>query len=316
MFGNHNCGILKHPGFNDLGKLLGGNDPPPAPNYAKAAEKTAQGNRVNQVTPYGSLTYSRGGDWNQEGYRKAVASGGQGSRELKERFGYDPNQWTATTTLSPAQQQLLDQQNKTSLGLGQSIDRGLDYVTDSMSKPLNTSGMTQIDPATVGGSEKIYAALLERMQPQLDRMRQSNEEELLMQGHNRGGEAWNATADDLNRGENDARLGALLQAGQEQSRLHGLQTTSRQNELAELLTMRNDPLNTLNALRTGAQVTNPTFQNTPNGPDYSTAAGQQYDAALGGYNAQQAGANNTMSGLFSLGSSMLTGGIPLPWMRK
>src|ERR1700694_391979 len=82
--------------------------PPPAPDYTGAANATAAGNldaakaaaaanRVNQVTPYGNLTYSQ--DPSQAG------STGQGG-------------WSATTTLAPAQQTLLDQQNQASIGLG------------------------------------------------------------------------------------------------------------------------------------------------------------------------------------------------------
>ena len=78
--------------------------PPPAPDYTGAANATAAGNldaakaaaaanRVNQVTPYGNLTYSQ--DPSQAG------STGQGG-------------WSATTTLAPAQQTLLDQQNQAS----------------------------------------------------------------------------------------------------------------------------------------------------------------------------------------------------------
>ena len=33
---------------------------PPAPDYKAAAEATAAGNRINQVTPYGNLTYTEG----------------------------------------------------------------------------------------------------------------------------------------------------------------------------------------------------------------------------------------------------------------
>jgi hypothetical protein len=69
---------------------------PAPPDYAGAAQQTAQGNieaarvataanRVNQVTPYGNLSYAVTG---------------------ADPYG-NPT-WTATQTLSPAQQQLLD----------------------------------------------------------------------------------------------------------------------------------------------------------------------------------------------------------------
>ena len=89
---------------------------PAAPNYAAAAQETASGNldaaraataanRVNQVTPYGRLDYSVTG---QDPYGNPT--------------------WTATQSLNPQQQQLLDYQNQTSMGLGRLAGQGLGYV--------------------------------------------------------------------------------------------------------------------------------------------------------------------------------------------
>lgn len=279
--------------------------PPPAPDYTGAAIATAAGNeasariaakanRVSQYTPYGNLTYTN----NVNG---------------------DQDQWRADMTLSPAQQKLLDQQNKISLGLGSTADRGLSYVQNMLDTPLDTSGFTKVDAPTVAGREAVTAALLERMQPGMDRSRQQRENALMIQGHNRGGEAWNALQDDLSRAENDARLGAVQAGGQEQSRLFGLQDTARRNELSETGYLRNEPLNTLNAVRTGAQVTNPTFANVPQqattaGPDLLGAAQAQYGAGMNNYNAtlnanaaDAASGNAMMSGLFSLGGAALGG---------
>ena len=74
--------------------------------------------------------------------------------------------------------------------------------------------------------------------------------------------------------------------------------------------LRDLPMNELNALRAGNQVTAPQFQSFANqgyvpGADYSGAANANYQAALGNSNAQNASANNTMGGLFGLGTSAL-----------
>jgi hypothetical protein len=78
-------------------------------------------------------------------------------------------------------------------------------------------------------------------------------------------------------------------------------------------------LNALNALRTGSQVTNPTFgsyaqQDTTQGADMVGAARSQFDAAnsnynnaLGASNAANASNNNFTSGLFGLAGSALGG---------
>lgn len=284
--------IGKHPGCNDLGK----SDPPPAPDYAGAATATAAGNldaarvaskanRVSQYTPYGNLIYTPG-------------------------VNNDPDQWRADVELAPEQQQMLDQQNQISLGLGSTMNQGLGYVQQMLDSPLSTEGFTNVDPASVAGREQVTATLLERMQPSMDRSRQQKENALMIQGHNRGGEAWNATQDDLSRAENDQRMAAVLAGGGEQSRLIGLQDAQRRNQLAETQTLRNEPLATLNAVRTGAMPTNPQFTNVPQqqttqGPNLLGAAQSQYGAQMNNYNANQAQNAAMMQGLFSLGGAAL-----------
>lgn len=295
---------LRGPGYNDIGK--DSPSPPPAPDYAGAATATAAGNldaarvaskanRVSQYTPYGSLVY-------------------------ENNVNGDQDQWKSTLSLSPEQKQLLDRQNKISLGLGDTMDQGLGYVQNMLDTALDTSGFTQVDPASVAGREQVTAALLDRMQPGLDRKRQLSENALMIQGHNRGGEAWTANQDDLARAENDARLAAINAGGAEQSRLLGLQQAQRQNQLAETQTLRNEPLNTLNAVRTGAQVTNPSFTNVPQqqtvaGPNLLGAAQAQGQWDMNAYNAQQAQNAGITSGLFSLGSAAL-GAPGVPWWMK
>jgi hypothetical protein len=285
---------LRQPRHNDLGK----SDPPPAPDYAGAANATAAGsveaarlaaraNRVDQNTPYGRSTYTDLGN----------------------------DRWRQDVTLAPEQQQMLDQQNQISLGLGDTMNQGLGYVQNMLDSPLDTSGFTNVDPASVAGREQVTATLLERMQPSMDRNRQAKENALMIQGHNRGGEAWNATQDDLNRGENDQRMAAVLAGGGEQSRLIGLQDAQRRNQLAETQTLRNEPLATLNAVRTGAMPTNPQFTNVPQqattqGPNLLGAAQSQYGAEMNAYNADQASNSAMMSGLFSLGGAAMGS----PWL--
>lgn len=280
--------IGKHPGCNDLKP-----SPPPAPDYEGAAKETAAGNleaakytteanRINQYTPYGSMTYAK-----------------------------DPaGKWSQTVSLSPEQQQLLNQQNQTSLALGNTMDKGVGYVQNMLDNPFDTSQLPNI-PTTAdnAGRDAMTASILERMQPSLDRNRQLSENQLLVQGHNRGGEAWNANQDDMARAENDARLGAVQAGGAEQSRMFGLGTTARQNALEEQSFLRNEPLNTLNAVRTGAQVTGPQFQSAPMqqgvaGPDLLGAANATGQYNQGVYNSQSAGAGNLLGGLFSLGGAL------------
>lgn len=86
----------------------------------------------------------------------------------------------------------------------------------------------------------------------------------------------------------------------------------RQQAIAEQMQRRGMSLNEMNALLSGQQVAMPNMPSFSQAqrsetPNILGATGQQYDAALGAYNAQQAGSSNLLGGLFSLGSSALMG---------
>jgi len=71
------------------------------------------------------------------------------------------------------------------------------------------------------------------------------------------------------------------------------------------LTQYNMPLNTLSALRTGAQVQNPSFVNAPqqattSGADILGATQMGYNAQMGDFNAQQASQQGFNQGLMGL----------------
>lgn len=267
---------------------MGKSSAPATPDYVGAANATAQGNleatraaaqanRVNQVTPYGNLTYTQD-----------TTSG-------------DPDKgWTVTTTLSPEQQQLLDAQNKTSLGLSDLEGTGLDYVKNMLSKPFDTSVL----PAEqINAGQTAQDAIMARLDPKFAQSEAAMRQQLANQGIAPGSEAWNNEMRTFNEGKNDAYTQAALQGisvGQQ----------ARQQALQEQAYLRNEPINTLNAVRTGAQVTNPTFSSVPqqattSGADILGATQAGYNADLASSNASNASSNNLTSGLFSLGSAAL-----------
>ena len=262
--------------------------PPPPPDYAGAATATAQGNleatraaaaanRVNQFTPYGNLTYSR-----------------------------DPNAatpdegWTATQTLSPQQQQILDRNQNLSTGLLGTAETGLGKVDDLLSNPtIDESRLAQMP---ISG-QSVQDAIMSRLEPQLGRQRESLSQNLANQGIPIGSEAYQNSMTDQGNQENDLRIQAALQ---------GINTGlgARQQGIQEQTYLQDRPLNVVNALRTGSQVTSPNFANVPQqatttGPNYLGAAQAQgqYDQNI--YN-QGIGSNNAFkSGLFSLGSAAI-----------
>ena len=84
----------------------------------------------------------------------------------------------------------------------------------------------------------------------------------------------------------------------------------RQQAIAEQMQRRGMSLNEMNALLSGQQVGMPQMPSFVQSgraetPQILNATQMGYDAALGAYNAQQAGAGNLMGGLFSLGSAAI-----------
>jgi hypothetical protein len=269
----------------------GGGSAPPPPDYAGAAAATAAGNidaarvaaaanRINQITPYGSLKYTTNeGDTDQWGNQM----------------------WTATQSLSPAQQQLLDYQNKTSLGLGQLSEKGLGYVGEMLDNPFDTSAL----PSTGFNPSQTYQdAYMQRLSPQLQQGREQLQQQLANKGIDIGSTAYDRAMQSQAQRENDLLLGATTQG-------FGVGQQARQSALQEQAYLRNEPLNTLNAVRSGAQVTGPQFVNsaqqaTTAGPDLLGAAQMTNNAQMGAYNAQQAGQNSMTQGLMGLaGAGMM-----------
>jgi hypothetical protein len=110
------------------------------------------------------------------------------------------------------------------------------------------------------------------------------------------------------------RMNAMNQAASQQQQLNmqfaDQQNRLRQQAIAEQMQRRGMSLNEMNALLSGQQVAMPQMPSfTASGraetPNILGATQMGYDAALGAYNAQQAGAGNFMSGLFGLGSAAL-----------
>lgn len=71
--------------------------------------------------------------------------------------------------------------------------------------------------------QRVEDALLSRIQPQLDSRRKAMEINLANKGITAGSEQYESAMEDLMKGENDAYYGAILNAGQEQSRLADLE---------------------------------------------------------------------------------------------
>lgn len=242
----------------------------PDPYATAAAQKTLNQdtanyqsglNMVNQVTPYGSLTYTG-------------SNTGQ------------PGTATATQSLSPFQQQLLDQSQQA------------DYKT-------NAIGLSQIDK--IGGilgtpvdlsnnavEQWMHDKASPRMTSQFAQQGQNMEQDLINRGVTMGSEAYNNAHTLQNQRENDA--------------WNQLYLNGRQQGVQEMLTARNQPMNEVNALLNGQQISLPNFVNTPQSQVANTDLAGLIE---NNYKQKQAGYNAGMGGLFGLGGSLLGAGAKI-----
>ncbi len=268
--------------------LFGSPTQPATPDYTGAAQATAAGNldaaraataanRVNQVTPYGSLNYAVSGT---------------------DPYG-NPT-WTATTSLSPDQQQLYNYDINTSKGLGELQQKGLGYVGNMLDKPFSTQNLAQFG---IKGGESYENAIMRRLQPTIAAETKSFDAQMANQGIPVGSEAYENAKRVFDARQNDKLTSAITGGFDVGSRM-------RQQQFGEEAYMRNEPINTLNAVRSGSQVTGPSgyFVNAPqqattSGADYLSAAGMTGNANIAAANAENAQRNAMIQGLFSIGSS-------------
>jgi hypothetical protein len=263
---------------------------PPAPDYRGAAVETAAGNldatraatQANRVNQYTP-------------YGNLIYShdGSQGP----------DSGWSQNINLSPIGQQLLDYQNNASVGLGQQTGQALNRVGQSLSQPQNFGSVQDVQ-------DQAYKAMTSRLDPQWQNRQTQEETQLTNQGLRPGMEAYDNAMRDFGSARNDAY---------QQANLGAIQTAPQTFQLGQ--SIRQAPLNELNALRTGSQVTNPTFNQVPQqqttaGPNYLGAAQAQGTYDQGIYNAGVGQQNAMMGGLASLGAGALgapVGASGKPW---
>lgn len=251
---------------------------------------TAQSNlnHVNQNTPTGSLTYNQTGT-NPDG----------------------TPQYTATTSLAPAQQGLLNSSNTINQNLGNIGVSQSQRLGSILSNPLDTSGVTPLQtslPAGFTGNRQDALNNLTALQnPLLDRQQSSLNQTLANKGLKVGDEAYTNAQSDFGLQRNNANLQAIAQTGQEQQTEQGLGlnaaqfgNNASQTQLSNATNLRNQQLNEVLGLAGQTQIQNPNFQTTPQvgvqGTDVSGNINQQYQN-------QNAQSNGFWGGLGSLAST-------------
>jgi len=217
---------------------------------------------------------------------------------------------TITQTLSPDQQHLLDQQNQIKGLLGGLGIQGANALQGVVGKPLDLSGLPPAPQDSQALRDQAYNAQMSRVNEDYGRQSQDLNSNLVASGLHPGSAAYDNQMNLLNRGINDARQQAILNSGNVAQQSFNMDTANRNRGLSELLAQRQTPLNEINALMSGSQVTNPFAQASVGGLNAQgmpiMQGGQlasQYAGDL--YNAKAAQAGQTNQGLFGLGTAGL-----------
>lgn len=317
---------------------------PAVPDYTAAAQATSAGNlaqaqyataanRPNQYSPYGSSTWTQGAPtrtFNEQRYNEAVAAaqraaansgggsmganwnseqGGQSwtpgslpieaqtpDRNAEQFYDTTPStNWTQNISLTPQAQQTLDKQMALSNRYADLASTGLDKAYSTLEDP--TLDMSGIPDRAINQGQTAQDAIMARLNPQFTQQEDALRTRLANQGIGMGSEAASNDFRQFNQKRNDAEMQAGLFG-------IGLDNANRASALQEQAYLQDRPLNLINALRTGAQVQNPSFgsfaQQTPvSGPDLMGAQNASFQGALGNANAENAASNANTQGAVS-----------------
>jgi hypothetical protein len=241
-------------------------------NIGTAIANTAL-NQVNQVTPYGNLNYTQRGT-----YKFTDPLSGK---------TYNLPQYTATQSLSPIQQQILDQTQGAQLNLGQIANERSAFLQDYLAKPFS------LDNSAVEG--RLFDLGRQQLDPVFARQQQNLEQSLANRGIKMGSGAYQQQMEDFGKTRGSAYNDLLLR---------GHQVATQ-----DLLTERNQPLQEINALLSGSQVSQPGYVNTPQSQvanvDYAGLVANNYNQQMSAYNQRQQMFGDIVGGLFGLGSGFI-----------
>lgn len=231
---------------------MGKSKAPAAPDYTGQAIATANSSKYNQVGPSGSSSWTM--------------------RPGADPMRPQPGDYIQTTSLSPQQQALYDQQVKNQLSTGLA---GASALTD-----INNAGDTQ---AT---QDALYRRATQYYDKNFDRSQAALETKLQNQGLTQGSEAYTNALDQFNQGKDTAYADATDRAivGADSTRNANL--NSNVSRLASLMAMsRGEGPQTSGGIGGGA--------------DLLGATQGQYNAQLAGTNADNANSASTASSLGS-----------------
>jgi len=277
---------------------MGGSSAPAPPDYVGAAQAQGQANleatiasgkinNPNVTNPYGTQTVT----W----------KGGQPS---------------VIQQLSPDQQALFDKSNQAKSTIADTGVLASKNVQQSLSKPLSFDGLPAAPKNSGQYRDDVIKAMMSRVDTDTAGQRSTKNSELIAAGIRPGTAAYDSAMGLIDRQYNDARQNAIKAGGDAAAQDYGMDLQSRNQAIFEALQQRSVPLNEINALLSGSQVSSPFAGNLGYQPGANAQAAPIFGATQAQgqsqqnqYNQQQAMYNNNVAagaGLIgSLGSAAM-----------
>ena len=187
-------------------------------------------------------------------------------------------------------------------------DKYTGRIGEATATPFNYEGLAPAPQYNEDYRKQQLAAIEARNAPSMQRDQDALRQQLANQGIALGSEAWRGAQDDYNRGVNDFRLGADVQAGNAAAQTYGLEANTRDRAIQERANLRTQPINEVAALLgTGQGVQNPNFVQTPQSQvapvDISSPYNTQYQGQMAQWQQGQKSQDAMMGGLFGLGGA-------------
>lgn len=277
--------------------------PPPPPDYAGAA--TAQG-AANKETAIASSRLNNPNVFNPLG------------TQTWQEGALPDDRPTLTQTFSPEQQSLYEKSLASKGLLADLGTQGATALKGVVGQGMDFSGAPPSPGDSAALRDQVINSMMQRVNEDTGRAIEDKNSQLIAAGIRPGTKAYDDAMALIERNRTDARTQAMLAGGTEAQRSFGMDAQRRKDAIAELLAQRQTPLNEINALMSGSQVSNPfavpgAAQNTNIAPPPIFGAAQaQYGSQVDAYNAQAQGQAGLMSGLFGLGSAAMGA----PWAGK
>jgi hypothetical protein len=284
------------------------------------------GQNANQITPYGTVSNAPGSKipiYDQNGNVQGYGT-----------------QWNQTTTLSPQEQAIFNQEQNSRLGLGKFANQQIGTLSDVLGKPFNTEGLPswqlygqgpELRQAEYGGTDRaaIEDAMMQSYQRGIAPQQQAQDVQMAARGMGAPGsemayavanqradaageqtrQAYLASGEEARQQAGEARLKqtaanqALQQAWINANARADQQNNVRQGQFGERQQTRNQIVNEIAALLGGSQV------QIPQGQAFQGSAVNPFDIAGAqnqAYTNAMAAHQNKQSGLFGIAGGILS----------